>query len=755
MRTPIPTAFLLVLGTSFGLGGCGGEKPAAGDEPEDDGADGADAGDDGTDGTDASDGSDGTDTGGDTGAPAPLIPYDAEAAPVECAVGGAAPLLDGALLDAGLEAGAFGFTDADWAAASYARYLDDAFLLSWFHDTLRDPLRVPCVGAQHAADLDAAAASAHPVATALGEAYVRIDAPVEAGAPDPTRATQSLASLDALPDELAAAMVPILSALEVLGAAHASMSAGAPGSPRLLVPYGHGGVLLDLRSAPDLTEADQRAWVLDPEGPVSLFGPARALAWTIEEMRLLRFAGADAALDLDSPLGRIIVAGPGPDAPGPLDAVLLYIDLGGDDTYVHAAGANGEASAASVHIDLGGDDVYGYVEIDAGGDGLLPADEDGRYAGDGTYGPFSLSKIGRQGSGRFGVGLLFDLGGGHDTYRSLRASQGWGHLGVGVLYDDGGDDRYEAEAGAQGAASMGVGLLIDQGGDDQYHSFADSQGFGYIRGAGFAWDGGGHDVWAANPGKVEDGGRTIYYSPQLPGNGNASFSQGVGFGMRNDGERLFLSGGIGVLRDRAGDDSYLAGTFAQGSGYWQGTGFLLDGGGVDRYDAYYYVQGGAAHYALGALLDDGPEGDLLNSILTPNFMHFGAGHDFSVGVHVNEGGDDIYTYAGLGAGASNCQGVGLFVDNDGVDQYTALSDYTTGLGNHSTECATRTAARSMGLFVDGGGDIDTYVFPAGVARATPVNDAVFGIEWTGGATEHGGAIDGDGATTVHAAGRAP
>ena len=117
-----------------------------------------------------------------------------------------------------------------------------------------------------------------------------------------------------------------------------------------------------------------------------------------------------------------------------------------------------------------------------------------------------------------------------------RFIQGWANLGVGVLYDDGGDDTYLAEEGAQGAASMGIALFMDASGNDEHRSFHASQGFAYVQAVGMVWDGGGDDVWYANPGKEEDGGTTLYYSPQLPSGGNSSFSQGAGFGLLTRGE---------------------------------------------------------------------------------------------------------------------------------------------------------------------------------------------------------------------------
>ena len=173
----------------------------------------------------------------------------------------------------------------------------------------------------------------------------------------------------------------------------------------------------------------------------------------------------------------------------------------------------------------------------------------------------------------------------------------------------------------------------------------------------------------------------------------------------------------------------------------------LDGDGNDAYDAHYYAQGGAAHYAIGALMDDGDGDDTLNVNMAPNSMHFGAGHDFSVGLLVNAEGDDHYRFTTLAQGASNCQGIGIFVDNDGSDTYEGTSDRSVGLGNHSTECEApeRTVARSIGLFLDSGGDPDSWTLPV-VDRPAPADNTSFGFQMHGTDDEHGGAVDGDGAT---------
>jgi hypothetical protein len=135
----------------------------------------------------------------------------------------------------------------------------------------------------------------------------------------------------------------------------------------------------------------------------------------------------------------------------------------------------------------------------------------------------------------------------------------------------------------------------------------------------------------------------------------------------------------------------------------------------------------------------------------------GTGHDFSNGVLVNEAGDDTYTYGGLGGGSSNCQGVGIFVDNDGSDTYDIRSTYSTGLGNHSGECDSfpRNAVDSIGLFLDSGGDTDAYSWPVGGDHPLPADDSAFGYAQSGDTEEKGGGVDGDGETGVHAGGALP
>lgn len=475
-------------------------------------------------------------------------------------------------------------------------------------------------------------------------------------------------------------------------------------APTLVLPGLSGLDRLDFTTADDLGLL---------RGEVNLpLAESVALAATVEAIDWDALRGRmGPSLRVETPSGLVVVRDAAAHRYEAADygRTLLVVDLGGDDTYEAPVGANQDArNPVSVLVDLGGDDTYGYPVVPSSFDSpeTLPSDADGRRGGSV---PASVSRTARQGAGRLGVGLLYDLGAGRDRYRSLRMSQGFGALGVGGLYDSGGDDTYEAEAGAQGSAMAGVGVLLDGGGRDAYTVWAYGQGFGYVQGVGLALDRDGDDTYTARVTPA------LYPSAQSPMT-NASFAQGAGFGRRGDAfpDRINMSGGIGVLRDRAGNDRYTASVFGQGTGYWGGMGLLLDGAGDDRYDGRWYVQAGSAHFAYAALVDGGGRDDH-NAMATRQNMTAGAGHDFSLSVFLALGPEgDHYRVPNLALGAGNANGAGLFVEAGGDDTYEAASALT--LGNAALETLTdpgRLMRPTVGVFLDADGR-DTYTrAPAG------------------------------------------
>jgi len=480
-----------------------------------------------------------------------------------------------------------------------------------------------------------------------------------------------------------------------------------------------GGGLIGL----DLRRSDQKGALLGDVDVALMAEAAARLAATIETADLESVAPDAGELTLVTPRGRVAVRG-GADHVYENDdewrETLLLVDLGGDDTYRSSAGATTSADhGVSIVIDVRGADNYGYDEVPVASDVgpidhvRLPSDGDGRV----SMPPASRSRISRQGVGRLGIGMLFDLGVAVDSYRSLRLSQGYGVLGVGVLFDEGGDDTYHAEAVAQGAAAFGIGLLVDRAGNDRYTAYHMAQGFGYARGFGALWDGGGDDVYFLHPSDV------LYQSAQDPAGSNSSLGQGAGFGRRADfaPDRVFMSGGLGVLRDVDGADQYTCGIFGQSTGFWYGTGLLSDGAGDDRYDGQWYVQSGSAHFALSVLLEGGGN-DVYNMTARRQNVTHGGGHDFSLAVFVDREGDDTYLAPGLSFGAGNAAGTGFFGDASGTDSYDATRNLS--MGNASIETpgdALRRTARTLGVFLDADG-VDTHTRP----DPTPVaNDATW------------------------------
>jgi hypothetical protein len=349
-----------------------------------------------------------------------------------------------------------------------------------------------------------------------------------------------------------------------------------------------------------------------------------------------------------------------------ISAPLLIVDGGGNDIYRFPGKANGVPVRAIV--DIGGDDIYECPDT------TLPG----------------------VGGAICGFAAVIDLEG-DDRYEGWHIAQGAGLFGAGCLVDLAGNDVYSGRFLCQGAAAFGVGVLADSSGTDSLICSQMAQGFGNTRGCGVAVNRHGDDVYIARDDTL--------FSPssQTPDHNN-SLAQGVGFGRRAD----FLdghswAGGVGVLCDVEGNDSYSAGLFAQGCAYWVAVGMLLDGGGDDQYDGVWYVQGAGAHFGVG-YFDDFSGRD---SYTATHNMAVGAGHDFTIGYFNERDGDDSYTVPNLSLGGGNANGIGIFHDHRGNDSYLTTANSTTlGRANPLIRGA-RGRLVCLGIFVDGGGD-DLY-----------------------------------------------
>ena len=689
----------------------------------------------------------------------------------------------------------FSQADKKIFGSNYDIIWGDPFRLPWFDTVHSAALNGPPFARLLVAQADTAMAGKHPVTSSLAVAahYAGYGAKV-CLAPVPVAAKDPLATAlgalitgaggkadaaalrkqaAAVPLDLQRALVPVIAALGdaararelALKDADLGKTATSPGVDLpTLYRYAASINIMPYKSGKKMAPTQQ--WVRNLVAGKAkgfkygtLYAAAVKLAAAVENARLTRFAGKQITLNVETPLGRVILAGPANHTYDPTDAkigsaVALLLETGGDDVYRIPAGATASAKyPVSVLVDLGGEDSYGYQEVPSSYDGKrLVSDADGRQAGQAgsTTAPVSLSETSRQGAARLGIGLLFDLGTDDDRYTSLRMSQGFGALGVGVLYDAGGDDVYKGENGVQGAAVHGIGLLLDAGGDDYYGTYHQSQGYAYVKGVGFLYDTAGADEYFADPGDPKQGGDPLYYSPQLPGKGNSSFTQGAGFGRRAAGtaaDPYFMSGGLGLLRDRAGNDKYTTSVFGQGTGYWFGTGILADAAGDDSYDGLWYVQGSDAHFALAVFWDQAGN-DKYNAKLVPRATSIGVGHDFSVGWHLDLAGNDSYRAPGLSLGSGNDNGIGIMINLGGNDSYDTQGKRTLGGASIGATAAAgaRASVINLGVFVDTGGT-DSYTISG---KADDRNDKswLYSSTNTGTTKEWGVGLDGKGTVSL-------
>ncbi len=358
----------------------------------------------------------------------------------------------------------------------------------------------------------------------------------------------------------------------------------------------------------------------------------------------------------------------------------IILDPGGDDFYVgeHATGRIG-GKTFGVVIDLSGNDIY-----------------DGRKS------------IFNQASGVFGIGVLIDLAG-DDTYRCSHYGQGAGIFGSGILIDRSGDDLYSGGTFVQSAGNFGMGLLVEGAGEDGYRSFCNAQALAGPKGAALLADHSGSDQYFS--------GGKYSHAPLSPFDYH-SFAQGFAIGWRPD-----VSGGVALLFDREGNDTYTTGVYGQGVSYWYSLAALVDNAGNDVYTSVWYPQGSGIHLSVGALVDR--EGN--DIYVSPQGPGQGSAHDYSVGFFSEGRGNDIYVIDG-GNGTSLTNSFVLFLDRNGDDLYAKRRKDTQNWGYSRGARGTG----SIGLFLEMEG-LDHYSDEsiAGNERVWFMGDIGFGMDIAG------------------------
>ena len=684
-------------------------------------------------------------------------------------------LYDQLLAELGLSRCNAGF-HRDWLNIFPGALSHDPWRLKYFHQVHDYPPSGLQTVQKDVAELDEETGQQR-VAAAIAQGARMLDRPVPA-TPTPTLDSPALAealalfiesaggaadvsgleaTLADLPPDLADPLIPIVDRMTqaLLVRQQIAGAISDQSIPEHLFLRGHGFVAIPKDKFVLSPASDAVYKALTAEIDLSLlFTAGHELAQAVADSGLPSGSMSGPPVIIETPAGLVIFGGDGDDVYDGkelgTDLIALLVDTGGNDTYRVPAGATAAYdNPVSVLLDFGGNDDYGYHDAGEQIHPMVPPeDEDGRYVPKGEpgedNGPFSLSDRGRQGSGRFGYGLLYDFGDGADSYTSLRISQGAGVFGVGVLFDEGGDDVYMSEALAQGAAVFGIGVLMDEQGTDLYSTAHVAQGFAYARAYGLLYDADGDDEYASLLGDPELGGMMLYLNPQNPGKSNTSMTQGFGFGRRADfTDQIFMSGGGGMLRDVAGNDSYMCDIFGLGTGYWFGTGIVADGSGADHYDGRWYVIGASAHMANGILIDAAGD-DVYNESLPLLNCSVGCGHDFSLGLLADLGGDDTYNAPSLAVGAGNADGIGILLDTEGDDSYSSTANNTFGFANSADYGTLPETLKCIGLFLDSDGT-DTYFRPD--LDSVPIGDNSLWLNPPAhegmGNIEKGGGIDGN------------
>jgi hypothetical protein len=326
-------------------------------------------------------------------------------------------------------------------------------------------------------------------------------------------------------------------------------------------------------------------------------------------------------LRFEASFGTILIGGTGPNTYR--EEAALLVDFGGDDLYLNkAASASLDGAAASVLIDVAGNDRY-------------------------------LASGRAQACAAGGVAALVDMGG-DDVYVSGHYSQGAALGGFSFFCEEGGDDRYTGQLGVQGFSIFGYSVFAECGGRDTYRCAAMGQGCASTLGVTVLAEGGGDDTYRA-------GGEYGFYVGW-----DSSCAQGAASGMRPwppHGKRT-VYGGVALLSEAGGNDTYHCYNIGQGGSYIFALGMLVDGAGDDVYYGKNYTRGVGVHLSAGVCIDEGGN-DLHMGDYGQNAMSL----DRSSAVFIDLGGDDVYRLkAGLGF-ATKPRGCAIFVEAGGDDVY--------------------------------------------------------------------------------------
>jgi hypothetical protein len=274
---------------------------------------------------------------------------------------------------------------------------------------------------------------------------------------------------------------------------------------------------------------------------------------------------------------RYVATAPGADPSSATLGLGILWDTGGDDSYLGTQQAQASALfGAALLVDGGGNNQFGATSHSqahaiGGMAVLLSSTGNDRFTAQTTA----------QGSaGPQGVAVLIDPAG-NDSYTldntpllypspqlpdrntsmgqgagyGVRAGSADGHFsagGIGLLFDLGGDDRYEAQVFAQGVGYYeGLGLLVDRGGNDHFDAAWYAMGAAAHKGAGILLK-------------------------RETGDDSYRASHSIALGAAHDFS-------VGIFLDEGGNDHYEVGDLGLGAAHDNSTALFVDATGDDVY----------------------------------------------------------------------------------------------------------------------------------------------------------------------------
>lgn len=168
--------------------------------------------------------------------------------------------------------------------------------------------------------------------------------------------------------------------------------------------------------------------------------------------------------------------------------------------------------------------------------------------------------------------------------------------------------------------------------------------------------------------------------------------------------------GVGVLLDTVGDDSYNGKTGSNGAGHIFGSGFQIDRQGHDHHLAVRNAQGFVLIGNSGLLLEE--EGNDVYEFYLPSALDPDAPNEQDGAGGVIDDTNVCDNVLRLLQGAGNVGGIGILVDQAGVDTYhgACTTSFLAPGDIGSPVCSQGWGALGgLGVLVDGGGQADTYL----------------------------------------------